>query len=318
MDHVILLANPTAAGGAAGYVARQAIHTFRGLGLAATLVSPPAPEQAEPACLKAITGLPGSPKALVAVGGDGTVRLAAGIAARAGLPLGIVPAGTGNGTAYSLGLPLGAWEACRVIARGTPRPCDLGRIEFLAGGNAAFFLNVAGAGLDAAIARAYHNGVTGGGGGPSLRGVPGYVVAALRSLATFRPVPLDLVLDRRPLRLDALLVAIGNGAFYGKGIRIAPGARPSDGLLDVCVVLGVGVADLSVLVPMLLAGRHAAHPKVKTFRAREIVVRAAAGAGGGEDPEPVPVQADGDVLGRLPVRVSVVPGGILTFSADAR
>ncbi len=301
---VLLLANPTAGGGAAARIARQAAWTLKGLGVASRSVIGGSPAEARLAVADAAADLARSgrrPAALVAVGGDGTVRLAAGLAAGMGLPLGIVPAGTGNGVAYSLGLPLDAWEACRVVARGSAGPCDLGIIEF-PGRDAPpeVFLNVAGAGLDAAITASYRED------GLGVRGIPGYVIAAVRSLATYAAVPLDLELDGRPSRQEVLLVAIGNGAFYGKGIRIVPSAEPSDGLLDVLVIQAVGLADLSSLVPLLLLGRHTRHPRVRTYRAREIDIRAT----GGEAARAVAVQADGDVIGRLPVRVSVRPGGI--------
>jgi diacylglycerol kinase (ATP) len=280
------------------------VRTLAGLGVASESVVPGSPAEARPAVLEAVDALTRSgkpPAALVAVGGDGTVRLATGVAAGLGLPLGIIPAGTGNGVAYSLGLPLDAWEACRVVARGSAMPCDLGIVEFPgSGAPSEAFLNVAGAGLDAAITATYHED------GLGVRGVPGYVIAALRSLATYTAVPLDLELDGRPSRHEVLLVAIGNGAFYGKGVRIVPSAEPSDGLLDVLVVQAAGLADLSSLVPLLLLGRHTRHPRVRTYRAREITIRAAEG----ETARAVGVQADGDVIGRLPVRVSVRPGGI--------
>ncbi len=309
---VVLLANPSAGRGAGARIARQAVHTLSGLGSAAELVLPRSVSEAGLAVSAAVERLSyeGHPaRALVAVGGDGTVRLAAAISRKLDLPLGIIPGGTGNVVAYSLGLPLDPWEACQVVAGGSPRPCDLGRVEFLspAGPGTAghgpraseLFLNVAGAGLDATITRAYHED------GAGVRGVPGYVVAAVRSLATYEAVPLELELDGRPSRHDVLLVAVGNGSFYGKGIRIVPSAEPSDGLLDVLVVLAVGLADLSSLVPLLLLGRHTGHPRVRTYRAREVVIRARPGV-----TRSVPVQADGDVIGELPVRVSVLPGGI--------
>lgn len=300
---VILLANPTAGGGAASRVARQAVHTFSGLGLRAFLVAPAGPAAAGAEVRRALAALRTErvrPWGLVAVGGDGTVRLAARLAYRARLPLGVVPAGTGNGAAYSLGLPLDPWEACRVVARGVPVPCDLGRLEFIGRpSRPEFFLNVAGVGLDADITRVYHQGVR------RLRGVPGYVVAALRSLASTGPTPLELELDGQVVQLDALLFTIGNGRYYGKGIAVVPPAHPADGVLDVCVVLPAGPADLSTLVPRLLLGRHIAHPKVRMVHGREFVVRARPGATG-----PVAVHADGDVVGELPVRVTVLEGAL--------
>jgi len=316
-DLVVLLTNPTAGGGAAAGIARQAVHTFAGLGLEAVIVSPAGAEAAGAAVGETLAELAGKgrrPRGLVAVGGDGTVRLAAGIAGGAGLPLGIIPAGTGNGAAYSLGLPLDAWAACRVVARGRPEPCDLGRMEFgleTSPGPASErlpvpFLNVAGAGLDAAITQAYHEFALG------VRGVPGYVIATLRSLATYGPVPLRLELDGKALELEVLLVAVGNGGFYGKGIRIVPPASPFDGLLDVCVVLAASLGEISSLVALLLVGRHTGHPRVRTFQAREVILRAAPGL-----LRAVRVHADGDLVGELPVRFSVLPGGISVFRSGA-
>ncbi len=308
---LVLLANPTAGGGGAGRVARQAVRTFAGLGHDAVLVEPLTAESVLPAVREAageLTAADRPARALVAVGGDGTVRVAASAARETGLPLGVVPAGTGNGVAYSLGLPLDPWEACRIVAAGEPVPCDLGLLEFAGGSpsSSALFLNVAGVGLDAEISRVYHED------GLRVRGVPGYALAAVRSLWTYRPVPLSLEVDGEGLELEALLLAIGNGSFYGKGIRIVPHARPTDGWLDVCVVLEAGLADLPSLVPMLLLGRHLSHPKVRTFRARTLKVTGRAAGGSA-----VPVHADGDLVGYLPVRVSVVPGGIrLVLRAD--
>lgn len=302
----VLLVNPTAGGGSAGCIGRQAVHTLAGYGAEAVLVAPESAGDLPAAVMEACHAARerGTPAGmLVAVGGDGTVRLAAGLAAGLNLPIGIIPAGTGNGIAYSLGLPLDAWEACRVVAGGAPSACDLGLIEDVSGrGDPPLrFVNVCGAGLDAVISQTYHED------GLGVRGMPGYAIAAVRSLAAYHPFPVELAIDGERHTLEALLVAFGNGAFYGKGVRIAPLADPYDGLLDVCVVLPVSLPELSGLIPMLLLGWHGSHPRVRTFRAREVVV--GVGPGGG-DQVPVPVHADGDVVTELPVRVSVVPGGI--------
>ncbi len=302
---VVLLANPVAGGGAAGRIARQVVHTLAGLRVEVLPVYPGSPDEAGAAIAETVaaaearTGL--RPRALVAVGGDGTIRLGAGLAVESGLPLGVVPAGTGNGIAYSLGLPLDPWEACRVVARGTPEPCDLGRLVFTGGpgDGSTLFINVAGAGLDAVVARTYRDGGVGG------RGGPGYALAVLHSLATYRPVALRLTVDGEPLATEALLVAVGNGGFYGKGVRVAPSASPADGLLDVLIVLPLGLGELSGLLPLFLLGRHESHPRVRTLRVREVVIEADPG-----EPRDVPVHADGDVVWSLPVRVSVVPGAV--------
>jgi diacylglycerol kinase (ATP) len=125
-------------------------------------------------------------------------------------------------------------------------------------------------------------------------------------------VPLRLEFDGQALELEVLLVAVGNGSFYGKGLRIVPPASPSDGLLDVCVVLAAGLAEIPSLVALLLMGRHTGHPRVRTFQAREVILRAAPGL-----LRVVRVHADGDLVGELPVRFSVLPGGISVFRPGA-
>ncbi len=226
---------------------------------------------------------------VAAMGGDGTVREVARGLQGTGAVLGIIPAGTGNGTAFSLGIPQDPERACRVLARGRPWAIDLGETSV------GLFLNVAGVGLDARITREYHEGRI----PPALGGIPGYVLAALRSLADLHACSLTVTLDEDRRSLRGLLVVVANGSYYGKGIAISPGSHPADGHFEVCLVEEAAPLELAGLVTLFLAGRLAEHPLVHVHRARRVRV---------EGDESQLVHLDGDVLGTTPVDFRLLPG----------
>jgi YegS/Rv2252/BmrU family lipid kinase len=222
--------------------------------------------------------------AIVAMGGDGTVREVASGLAGTDAVLGIIPAGTGNGTAYSLALPLDLRGACRTLARGVERYVDMGNSV------RGPFLNLAGVGLDATIAQEYHLA-----GHPT--GLAGYIVAALRVIPEFRPAELTVTLDGACHELRGTLVVIGNGRYWGKGIRITA-ADPADGQFDVSLVHAANLRELAGLIPMLLRGRLAEHPLVTVRRARRVTV---------VGDVPLLVHLDGDVVGHTPDHFELQP-----------
>ena len=159
---------------------------------------------------------------VVAWGGDGTVNEVGVSLVGSNTPLGIVPAGSGNGLARDLGIPQDPAGALRVAGTGRPRPIDVG--EF---GNALFF-NVAGVGLDAAVAArlALPN---------ARRGLAGYVQAAFLVWPRYAPQHFRLTGDMT-YDGNAWFIAVANSRQYGNGAQIAPEARLDDGRLDIVVV----------------------------------------------------------------------------------
>jgi diacylglycerol kinase (ATP) len=245
--------------------------------------------------------------AVVAVGGDGTINeVLNGLmaAAAAGYPppaLGVLPSGTAQDFARSVGIPLEARAAVAYLARAQPRPLDVGRIRFQAGA-VHYFANYAGTGFDALVAakaRAWRH---------LLRGAAPYVVGFFAVLRGYVPPCLELRLDdtapRRVPRVTLLILA--NGPNYAGYLRIAPQARLDDGLLDLIVVRDVGRLELLLHLPLAISGRHLHHPKVTALRARSVDV--AAGT-------PLPVQSDGEVVGTLPARFDVLPGALRLLQA---
>jgi diacylglycerol kinase (ATP) len=165
---------------------------------------------------------------IVAWGGDGTVNEVAGALFGTVAALGIVPGGSGDGLARSLGLPRDAEEAMRIALTGKSKPIDVG---WLAGRH---FLNIAGIGFDAEVAHRFSK--------RQSRGTRGYLVESLGLVwsyvcPTYR---IKLTAGSQEFSGPHFVVAFANGREYGSGLVIAPEADPSDGLFDMVLVTGGG------------------------------------------------------------------------------
>jgi YegS/Rv2252/BmrU family lipid kinase len=227
---------------------------------------------------------------VLASGGDGTVTACAEGLAGSGVPLGVLPAGTGNLLARNLGLPLGLEEALAVSLGGTDRRLDVGTA------NGRVFVAMAGLGFDAELLDST--------GEPLKRrlGWAAYAVSGLRHLGA-RPVRASLRADGGPvLRRRASSVLIGNvGALQG-GVTLLPGAEPDDGVLDLLVLTARGLAGWAALAAdVLLRRRRTRHVARIAFRHLHVVLD-----------RPQLWELDGEVMGRTrQLRVSVRPGALL-------
>lgn len=295
---VALLVNPTARSGTAADAAERAAVLLRARGVGVSMVSGGSAADSTHLLRLAIDA--GADAVLVA-GGDGTVSLAAQELAGTGVPLGVIPIGTGNDFAGAVGLhELDVPAAVDAIAGGRTRTVDLARITRADGGT-QLFGTVLACGFDARVSdRANRMRWP--------RGSSRYTIALLIEFATLHgePFTIDLDLaDGTTHRLDEPLVlaAVGNGPSYGGGIPICPDADVADGLLDVTLVHPAGRLHLLRLLPRLYRGEHTSLDEVSTHRVRGIRL---AGAGTG-------AYADGDPVGMLPVHVDVLPGALRVF-----
>jgi diacylglycerol kinase (ATP) len=229
---------------------------------------------------------------LVAVGGDGTAHLA--LQAVAGTPtaLAIVPTGTGNDLAHSLGVPDGGATAARAALAGDVTAVDAVRV------GERWFGCILGTGFDAAVNERANRMRW-------PRGRRRYDLAIVLELRTFRPQPVVLTLDGTRLERSVMLVALGNARSYGGGMQMCPQAELDDGLLDVVVVNRLTRRRLLALFPRLLKGTHVTDPAVEVRRAREVVL---------DGPE-LAVYADGEPFGHLPVTCTVVPRALTVVGA---
>jgi diacylglycerol kinase (ATP) len=230
--------------------------------------------------------------ALVALGGDGMVHLALQAVAGTDTPLGIVPAGTGNDLASSLGLPLDdPVAAAALIAGGSQRKIDAVRT------GDRWFGCVLGAGFDSVVNERANRL-------KRPRGPRRYDIAIALELPRFKALPFVLTLDGEEWRTDAMLVAVGNAKSYGAGIRITPDAVLDDGLLDVCVLAPVGKVEFVKTLPKARTGQHVHHPAVTIKRARTVTI----------DSPGVVAYADGERMGPLPLTCECVPGALRVFA----
>ncbi|MFC0004502.1 diacylglycerol kinase [Micromonospora siamensis] len=290
---VAVLANPTAGRGRHRGLLPEVLKRLADGGRPVELLPAATPQEAEAACHAAVAAGAG---ALVAVGGDGTVHRALQAVAGTAVPFGPVPAGTGNDFAVETGFPADPLAAAEAIAaalrEGRSRPVDLARMTTADGGD-RWYGAVLAAGFDA-IVNERANRMR------RPRGPRRYDLAILVELARLRPRRYVLRLDGEEHRVDAVLVAVGNCASYGGGMRICPAADPTDGLLD--VVVG-GEFDRRTLIrvkPRIYRGTHVSHPLVRSYRARTVEVAA----------EGITTYADGERSLDLPVRISAVPAAV--------
>ena len=230
--------------------------------------------------------------ALVVCGGDGMVHLGAQAVATTGVPLGIIPAGTGNDVARYLDIPRRdpVAAADRVIASRV-RTLDLAR------SGAAYFVTVLAAGFDA-IVNERANAMT------WPRGQMRYNRATVAELRTFRPLAYTLDRDGATRRVEAMLVAVGNGPSFGGGLRITEGALLDDGLLDVVIIKTMTKPKLIRTYPRLFKGTHTTVSEYEHHRVRQVTVAAAG----------ITAYADGERFGALPLTIECAPGALAVLA----
>jgi diacylglycerol kinase (ATP) len=161
---------------------------------------------------------------VMAWGGDGTINEVASTLAFGEIPLGIVPAGSGNGLARQLGIPRQPADAIRQAIAAEPRRIDVGEL------GDRLFVNAAGVGFDAHVARRFNES------GSGRRGLLTYALVTVGALITYRPLEYVVTTADSRVRVRAVIVTAANSAEFGNGACIAPGARVDDGLLDLVVV----------------------------------------------------------------------------------
>ena len=180
---------------------------------------------------------------VIAIGGDGTAYEVACGLMKSGVPMGIIPAGTGNDFIKTVRIPKRPMEALEFILTHDPRPVDVGGL------NERLFLNVCGTGFDVTVldytlaAKKY------------CRGLLPYLIGLIRGIAHYKPVYVRFTVDGHTEEREVLICSIANGRYFGGGIAICPEATADDGLLDIVIAEHQPRWKLPFLVPSLLMGR---------------------------------------------------------------
>lgn len=212
---------------------------------------------------------------VLAVGGDGTVNEVSRGLLGSGVALGVVPAGSGNGLARALRLPLRPDRALASLACGVRRRMDVGLLNGLP------FLNVAGAGFDAIVGHAFHEHGRRGG----RRGLLGYARLAAGELGSYRPARLTISTGGERLELEPFILTFANGPQYGSGAVINPGARLDDGRVEIITFERRPLRRILAVAPRLFLGgleRAAGYRRLRVSKASVTASR------------PIAVHRDGD------------------------
>jgi diacylglycerol kinase (ATP) len=292
-QRIVVAINPEASFGKSRTVGPAVVAALRAAGHDVVSLTEPTFEQLTAAAAEALTS---APHALVVVGGDGMVNLGVNLVAETGIPLGIIPSGTGNDMSRGLGIPVGDTELATIALLAAletgARSIDAGFVT-RSDGPGSWFACVLSAGFDAIVNER-----------ANLmrwpRGRQRYNLALLRELAMLKPIRYRLTLDGEEEETEAVLVAVANNVSLGGGMRIAPDALVDDGQLDVFLVQPLSRTAFLRIFPRVFKGTHVTDPRVSIRRASHIRIEALN----------VVAYADGERVAALPLEVRVRPGAL--------
>jgi YegS/Rv2252/BmrU family lipid kinase len=219
-------------------------------------------------------------------GGDGTLNAAADALVETQLPLGILPLGTANDLARTLGIPDSLPEACKIIAQGQLRRIDLGWV------NGKHFFNVASMGLSVQITERLTKETK------RRWGIFAYAITALQALWKARPFRAEIRIEGESIRVKTVQIAVGNGRYYGGGMAVAHDATIDDRRLDLYSLELKHWWQIIALLPAMRGGRHTDFPGVRALRGQEIQVYTS---------KPRPINTDGEITTHTPADFRVIP-----------
>jgi len=232
---------------------------------------------------------------VIVCGGDGTINSAARGVLETGLPMGIMPMGTANDLARTLGLPDDLLKAADVIIAGHVARVDLGEV------NGHPFFNVASLGLSVDLAK----GLT-----PEAKrrwGKLGYALAALKVALKAQPFRAEIISDSGRVSVKTLQIAVGNGVHYGGGTVIHADATIEDGHLDLYSLELKNVWKFGLMLGAFRRGEHGAWDEVRTAKSTEFDIRTR---------QPMAINTDGDIVTQTPAHFVIRPSAVAVFSPE--
>jgi YegS/Rv2252/BmrU family lipid kinase len=276
-----LIVNPRSNKGRAAALLPGIIRHFRQLGLEFEVQKTEAPGQAKKIAQQA--ALHGY-RRVIAVGGDGTCyEIVNGLLSAAQeeqtATLGIIPTGSGNDLAHSLGIPPDIAQACSILKNGSERAIDVGQVTV--DNKPHVFVNCVGLGLDAEVALTTPKTKL-------MRGFPMYLGSVLWVIAFGGwPYQAKFSFNAGHYQQSITLITVANGQRSGGGFFLTPDAKLDDGLLDICYASKLSKFQALSLLPKTLKGTHIHHQAVTLSRSNKIEISVAAG---------IPGHIDGEIL----------------------
>jgi YegS/Rv2252/BmrU family lipid kinase len=222
---------------------------------------------------------------IVASGGDGTVNEVAGALSGGDIPMGILPAGSGNGLARCLGISMSYALALRTIMKANTQVIDTAEV------NGTRFTSIAGIGFDAHVASKFAES--------SIRGMISYMQIILNEYSSYKPATYKITLDGTEFEKQALMVVFANSNQFGFNTRIAPDASLNDGLLDVCIIRKMPVTQLINMGYQMMAGNTLKSGYAEYYKAKNIRIET--------NGEPL-MNIDGEPrIVTQPVEINIIP-----------
>jgi diacylglycerol kinase (ATP) len=303
---VYLIVNATAGGGKGARRARLFQRRLQARGIAHSMVFTEGPGHATTLAGDAVRS---SARAIIAVGGDGTIHEVADGVLRAtrqtGLPappLGVLPVGTGNDFAKQFPGTRDPVQLYDALRTGAVLPLDV--LEARWNGTTEYCLNALGIGIDVEVARSIRRL-------PLLPGVASYVAGVLRALVRYRALPVRLELDDAVWEGRVMVLAVMNGTTLGGGFRLCPEARSDDGILDVCIIRELGALGIARTMPRTLRGTHGDIAEVSLRTGHHAALSR-------PGDEPLRFELDGELRQATPgsrLEVSVLPAALHLLAA---
>jgi len=246
---------------------------------------------------------------IIVVGGDGTLNeVVNGIFTQAHVPtdkitLAMIPVGTGNDWCRMFNIPGDYKQAIKLITKRKIFVQDTGTIKYIANEGiekTRYFINMAGMGFDAMVAKKTNMQKDMGKGNPMS-----YVVNILSSLFLYTSTKVTIMLDNEKIASDIFSMSVGICQYNGGGMKQAPGALPDDGLFDMTLIKPIGKFKIIRNIIKLFDGSFTRLPEVSTFRSSKIIIHS--------EP-PMYMEADGESLGHTPFVFNILPQSLYVVS----
>lgn len=225
-------------------------------------------------------------------GGDGTLNRLANNLCASGLPIGIIPLGTGNDLCRTLAIPFNPTEACKIIADGNRKKIDLGRV------NGTYFFNVASMGISTRVTKILDPGT-------KIRWGPlAYIKAFFYVIHKYRPFTATIITENESVQLKSIQIAVGNGRYYGGGLVVADFSTIDNHQLVVYSIKPQELSKLMVMAPLFLFGKHIHLEQVVILRGKKFEIRTS---------KTMKIDTDGELIVQTPSTFEILPDALEFF-----